>query len=170
MVYGFVRQSGGRVEIESAPGQGTTVRLQLPRSMLQATEHTQPEEVADEQPAERLALVLEDEADVRQTLCEQLHQLGWLTLEAVNGEQALAMLEASEDIAMLVSDLMLPGRLSGAEVVNHARLHHPQVAVLMISGQDLRPAHNPQLPDVELLRKPFTRIQLAQALRKANRN
>ncbi|HEY2453088.1 MAG TPA: ATP-binding protein [Scandinavium sp.] len=170
MVYGFVRQSGGRVEIESAPGQGTTVRLQLPRSMLQAVERVQAEEVTDERPAERLALVLEDEADVRQTLCEQLHQLGWLTLEAANGEQALAMLDASEDIAMLVSDLMLPGRLSGADVVSHARVHHPRVAVLMISGQDLRPANNPQLPDVELLRKPFTRVQLAQALRKASSN
>jgi signal transduction histidine kinase/ActR/RegA family two-component response regulator len=167
MVYGFVRQSGGRVEIESAPGQGTTVRLQLPRSILPAVERPHEDAVADEMPAERLALVLEDEADVRQTLCEQLHQLGWLTLEASRGEQAIAMLDASEDIAMLVSDLMLPGRLSGAEVVNHARTHHPQVAVLMISGQDLRPAHNPQLPDVELLRKPFTRAQLAQALRQA---
>ncbi|MFK3662557.1 ATP-binding protein [Scandinavium sp. NPDC088450] len=170
MVYGFVRQSGGRVEIESAPGQGTTVRLQLPRSTLQAIERTHEEIMPEEQPAEQLALVLEDETDVRQTLCEQLHQLGWLTLEAMNGEQAIAMLDASPDIAMLVSDLMLPGKLSGAEVVSYARNHHPQVAVLMISGQDLRPEHNPQLPDVELLRKPFTRTQLAQALRQAARN
>lgn len=170
MVYGFVRQSGGRVEIESAPGQGTTVRLQLPRSTLQAIERTHEEIMPEEQPAEQLALVLEDETDVRQTLCEQLHQLGWLTLEAMNGEQAIAMLDASPDIAMLVSDLMLPGKLSGAEVVSYARSHHPQVAVLMISGQDLRPEHNPQLPDVELLRKPFTRTQLAQALRQAARN
>lgn len=170
MVYGFVRQSGGRVEIESAPGQGTTVRLQLPRSTLQAIERTHQEIMPEEQPAEQLALVLEDEADVRQTLCEQLHQLGWLTLEAMNGEQAITMLDASPDIAMLVSDLMLPGKLSGADVVSYARNHHPQVAVLMISGQDLRPAHNPQLPDVELLRKPFTRTQLAQALRQATRN
>ncbi|WP_330983720.1 MULTISPECIES: ATP-binding protein [Enterobacterales] len=170
MVYGFVRQSGGRVEIESAPGQGTTVRLQLPRSTLQAIERTYEEIMPEEQPAEQLALVLEDEADVRQTLCEQLHQLGWLTLEAMNGEQAITMLDASPDIAMLVSDLMLPGKLSGADVVSYARSHHPQVAVLMISGQDLRPAHNPQLPDVELLHKPFTRTQLAQALRQATRN
>jgi CheY-like chemotaxis protein len=167
MVYGFVRQSGGRVEIESAPGQGTTVRLQLPRATLQALERLPEVAVADDVPAERLALVLEDEADVRQTLCEQLHQLGWLTLEAADGEQAIALLDASEEIAMLISDLMLPGRLSGAEVVNHARTYHPQVAVLMISGQDLRPTNNPQLPDVELLRKPFTRTQLAQALRQA---
>ncbi|MBN0818510.1 hypothetical protein JTM12_41180, partial [Pseudomonas aeruginosa] len=53
---------------------------------------------------ERLALVLEDEEDVRQTLCEQLHQLGWLTLETASGEEALQLLEASPDIALLISD------------------------------------------------------------------
>lgn len=167
MVYGFVRQSGGRVEIESAPGQGTTVRLQLPRSVLPTVEPVRNISTHDDQPADQLALVLEDEADVRQTLCEQLHQLGWLTLEAADGEQAIALLNASSDIAMLISDLMLPGRLSGADVVNHARQHFPHLSILMISGQDLRPAHNPQRPDVELLRKPFTRAQLAQALRQA---
>ncbi|MCE1283596.1 response regulator [Enterobacter hormaechei] len=116
--------------------------------------------------SELLVLVLEDEAGVRQTLCEQLHQLGYLTLEAENGEQALNMLDASPDIGMFISDLMLPGGLSGAEVIGHVRSHYPQLPVLLISGQDLRPAHNPQLPDVPLLRKPFTRAQLAQALRK----
>ena len=166
MVYGFVRQSGGRVEIESAPGQGTTVRLQLPRSTLPA--FSDDVVLATTAPAESelLVLVLEDEAGVRQTLCEQLHQLGYLTLEAENGEQALNMLDASPDIGMFISDLMLPGGLSGAEVIGHVRSHYPQLPVLLISGQDLRPAHNPQLPDVPLLRKPFTRAQLAQALRK----
>lgn len=166
MVYGFVRQSGGRVEIESAPGQGTTVRLHLPRSVLPAAADDEALSATASVDSERLVLVLEDEADVRQTLCEQLHQLGYLTLEADNGEQALNMLEASPDIGMFISDLMLPGSLSGAEVINHVRSHYPQLPVLLISGQDLRPAHNPQLPDVQLLRKPFTRVQLAQALRK----
>ena len=166
MVYGFVRQSGGRVEIESAPGQGTTVRLHLPRSVLPAAADDEALSATASVDSERLVLVLEDEADVRQTLCEQLHQLGYLTLEADNGEQALNMLEASPDIGMFISDLMLPGSLSGAEVINHVRSHYPQLPVLLISGQDLRPAHNPQLPDVPLLRKPFTRVQLAQALRK----
>ncbi|MGX5056290.1 ATP-binding protein [Enterobacter asburiae] len=166
MVYGFVRQSGGRVEIESAPGQGTTVRLHLPRSTLPAASEDEALAATTSVDNERLVLVLEDEADVRQTLCEQLHQLGYLTLEADNGEQALSMLAASPDIGMFISDLMLPGGLSGAEVINHVRSHYPQLPVLLISGQDLRPAHNPQLPDVQLLRKPFTRAQLAQALRK----
>lgn len=166
MVYGFVRQSGGRVEIESAPGQGTTVRLQLLRSTLPAFSGDVVLATTAPAESELLVLVLEDEAGVRQTLCEQLHQLGYLTLEAENGEQALNMLDASPDIGMFISDLMLPGGLSGAEVIGHVRSHYPQLPVLLISGQDLRPAHNPQLPDVPLLRKPFTRAQLAQALRK----
>ncbi|HCH39963.1 MAG TPA: hybrid sensor histidine kinase/response regulator, partial [Enterobacter sp.] len=116
--------------------------------------------------SDRLVLVLDDQSDVRQTLCEQLHQLGYLTLEAETGEQALQMLNASSDIEMFISDLMLPGTLSGAEVIQQVRQQFPHLPVLLMSGQDLRPAHNPQLPDVELLRKPFTRAQLAQALQK----
>lgn len=170
MVYGFVRQSGGRVEIESAPGQGTVVRLQLPRATQQAAIHSETTHAEAAPHSDRLVLVLEDEADVRQTLCEQLHQLGYLTLEAETGQQALRMLEASPDIAIFISDLMLPGALSGAEVINHVRVHFPHLPLLLMSGQDLRPAHNPALPDVELLRKPFTRAQLAQALRKVTLN
>jgi signal transduction histidine kinase len=166
MVYGFVRQSGGRVAIDSAPGQGTTVRLQLPRASVQVVSPVEPLPAQEADRTDKLILVLEDEADVRQTLCEQLHGLGYLTLEAECGEQALALLAASEDIGMLISDLMLPGQMSGAEVINYARQHYPHLPLLLISGQDLRPAHNPALPDVELLRKPFTRVQLAQALRR----
>ncbi|RRY69400.1 HAMP domain-containing protein [Klebsiella pneumoniae] len=164
MVYGFVRQSGGRVALESAPGQGTTVRLQLPRALTEVEKEVAP--AVDEPPpaGERLARVLEDEEDVRQTLCEQLHQLGWLTLETASGEEALQLLEASPDIALLISDLMLPGALSGADVIHTARRRFPALPVLLISGQDLRPAQNPALPEVEWLRKPFTRAQLAQAL------
>ncbi|TGC23704.1 hybrid sensor histidine kinase/response regulator [Escherichia sp. E1130] len=164
MVYGFVRQSGGRVEIESAPGQGTTVRLQLPRALTVA-KNLSPAVV--EQTAvsgDKLVLVLEDEAAVRQTICEQLHLLGYLTLEASSGEQALDLLAASTEIDIFISDLMLPGGMSGAEVVNAARKLYPHLTLLLISGQDLRPSHNPALPDVALLRKPFTRAQLAQAL------
>lgn len=165
MVYGFVRQSGGRVEIESAPGQGTTVRLQLPRAVVPVQAQAKPVAVHTANSGEKLVLVLEDEDDVRQTLCEQLHLLGYLTLEAANGEQAMHMLAASSEIDILISDLMLPGGLSGVDVVNHALAHYPQLSILLISGQDLRPAHNPALPDVALLRKPFTRGELAQALR-----
>lgn len=165
MVYGFVRQSGGRVEIESAPGQGTTVRLQLPRAIVPVQIQVEPITEHATTRGEKLVLVLEDEADVRQTLCEQLHLLGYLTLEASNGEQAMHMLASSSEIDIFISDLMLPGGLSGVDVVNHALKHYPQLTILLISGQDLRPAHNPALPDVALLRKPFTRSELAQVLR-----
>ncbi|MBJ8365123.1 response regulator [Citrobacter cronae] len=165
MVYGFVRQSGGRVEIESAPGQGTTVRLQLPRAVVPVQAEAEPIAEHAANRGEKLVLVLEDEADVRQTLCEQLHLLGYLTLEAANGEQAMQMLAASSEIDIFISDVMLPGGLSGVDVVNHAQAHYPQLNILLMSGQDLRPAHNPALPDVALLRKPFTRTELAQALR-----
>lgn len=167
MVYGFVRQSGGRVEIESAPGQGTIVRLQLPRAIVPVATAAEPLAEEDVARTDKLVLVLEDEADVRQTLCEQLHLLGYLTLEAANGEQAMQMLAASSEIDIFISDLMLPGGLSGADVVNHALKHYPHLTLLLISGQDLRPADNPALPDVALLRKPFTRVQLVQALHQA---
>lgn len=165
MVYGFVRQSGGRVEIESAPGQGTTVRLQLPRAIVPVQIQVEPITEHATTRGEKLVLVLEDEVDVRQTLCEQLHLLGYLTLEASNGEQAMHMLASSSEIDIFISDLMLPGGLSGVDVVNHALKHYPQLTILLISGQDLRPAHNPALPEVALLRKPFTRSELAQVLR-----
>ncbi|EFN7881688.1 hybrid sensor histidine kinase/response regulator [Escherichia coli] len=164
MVYGFVRQSGGRVEIESAPGQGTTVRLQLPRALLVAKNVSSAVVEQTAVSGDKLVLVLEDEAAVRQTICEQLHLLGYLTLEASSGEQALDLLAASVEIDIFISDLMLPGGMSGAEVVNAARKRYPHLTLLLISGQDLRPSHNPALPEVALLRKPFTRVQLAQAL------
>ena len=98
-----------------------------------------------------------------------LHCMRVQGLFARERQQALQMLAASTDIEMFISDLMLPGSLSGAEVIQHVRQHFPHLPVLLMSGQDLRPAHNPQLPEVERLRKPFTRAQLAQALRKAAR-
>ena len=166
MVYGFVRQSGGRVQIESAPGQGTLVRLQLPRAPAQALSETQPQVPAASEYQDQLVLVLEDEHDVRQTLCEQLHQLGYLTLETSDSQQALQMLADVPDISIVISDLMLPGNMSGAEVLHYAREHSPHLTLLLISGQDLRRSGQ-WLPDVELLRKPFNQVQLAHALRRA---
>lgn len=167
MVYGFVRQSGGQVELETAPGQGTTVRLLLPRA---------PDAVAARPPVfapthhaaadDRLILVLDDEPAVRQTLCEHLHQLGYLTLECATGEEALALLHQTPDIDLLISDLMLPGEINGAEVIRQAQQKWPKLATLLISGQDLR--HQPvTLPLCERLAKPWQAAQLVQALQRA---
>ncbi len=169
MVYGFVRQSGGRVQIESTPGQGTLVRLQLPRAQTAAIE-TQPLSLpAENDSSNHLVLVLEDENDVRHTLCEHLHQLGYLTLDCADSQEALAMLRQTPDISMLISDLMLPGELNGVQVIRQAREINPQLATLLISGQDMRRHGEDDLQDIELLRKPFSQRQLALALQLARR-
>lgn len=166
MVYGFVRQSGGRVQIDSEPGKGTQVRLQLPRAPSLELAEALPAPGRLDDISDQLVMVLEDEPDVRQTLCEQLHQLGYLTLEAGDSQQALRLMAEVPDISIVISDLMLPGELSGADVLHSARVAHPHLSLLLISGQDLRRSEK-RLPDVELLRKPFTRAQLAEALHKA---
>jgi len=168
MVYGFVRQSGGQIELETAPGQGTTVRLLLPRAPeMAATAPLPPVQPTPPDAAnDRLVLVLDDEPAVRQTLCEHLHQLGYLTLECGDGEQALALLRQTPDIDLLISDLMLPGEINGAEVIRQAQQNWPQLATLLISGQDLR--HQPvTLPLCERLAKPWQQAQLVQALQRA---
>ncbi|ORM71342.1 hybrid sensor histidine kinase/response regulator [Pantoea wallisii] len=166
MVYGFVRQSGGQIELETAPGQGTTVRLLLPRAP-EAVQTAAPTPAFIPAPrSDRLVLVLDDEPAVRQTLCEHLHQLGYLTLECSDGETALTLLRQTPDIEMLISDLMLPGTLNGADVIRQAQQQWPQLATLLISGQDLRQTPV-TLPLCERLAKPWQQAQLAQALARA---
>ncbi|AHG21383.1 histidine kinase [Chania multitudinisentens RB-25] len=169
MVYGFVRQSGGRVQIETTPGAGTLVRLQLPRAS--ALTHAVPHIVLPEEndSADHLILVLEDENDVRHTLCEHLHQLGYLTLDSADSQEALALLRQTADITFLISDLMLPGELNGVQVIRQAREINPQLTTLLISGQDIRRHDEGEQPDIELLRKPFSQRQLAAALQRARR-
>ncbi|MBP2198200.1 ATP-binding protein [Pantoea cypripedii] len=166
MVYGFVRQSGGQIELETAPGQGTTVRLLLPRApdVAQSASAVAPQLLSAS--ADRLVLVLDDEPAVRQTLCEHLHQLGYLTLECGDGESALTLLRQTPDIELLISDLMLPGNLNGADVIRQAQQQWPQLATLLISGQDLRQTPV-MLPLCERLAKPWHQAQLVQALERA---
>ena len=166
MVYGFVRQSGGQIELDTAPGQGTTVRLLLPRAPESAASSSPAQPVAPPTPRDKLVLVLDDEPAVRQTLCEHLHQLGYVTLECASGEEALALLRQTPDIDLLISDLMLPGGLNGAEVIRQAQQQWPQLATLLISGQDLR-LQPVALPLCERLAKPWQGAQLAQALARA---
>ncbi|WP_343551326.1 ATP-binding protein [Pantoea sp.] len=166
MVYGFVRQSGGQIELETAPGQGTTVRLLLPRAPEAVQPTRLPVPIAPTASNDRLILVLDDEPAVRQTLCEHLHQLGYLTLECGDGESALALLRQTPDIDMLISDLMLSGGMNGADVIRQAQAQWPHLATMLISGQDLRRSQV-TLPLCERLAKPWHQAQLVQTLERA---
>ncbi|HMV18158.1 MAG TPA: PAS-domain containing protein [Zoogloea sp.] len=162
MVYGFVRQSGGNIRILSTPGKGTNVRFILPMTEAPAPRSDQPPARAAHHDAPRgLVLLVEDEPEVRKVIREQLTELGYPVLEAANGIEAAAMLEAVDDIAVLVSDTVMPG-LGGRELAARARRLRPQLPILLITGYATQaPADGPDLPT---LRKPFDRSDLAAAL------
>jgi len=134
---------------------------------MQAVTETPLLPLDDSDGTDNLVLVLEDENDVRHTLCEHLHQLGNLTLDCAESHEALALLRQTPDIGVLISDLMLPGELDGVQVIGLAREINPHITALLISGQDIRRHHEDTLPNVELLRKPFSQRQLALALQRA---
>lgn len=167
-VYGFVKQSRGHVQIYSEPGEGTTVKIYLPRYHSEASE-TEEEAlcaVARGQNNETI-LVVEDDEDVRAYSCETLRELGYSVLEARNAGTALQMLERHGDVAVLFTDIGLPGGINGKQLAEEARKLRPTVKVLFTSGYARNAiVHDGRLdPGVELLTKPFTQAALAERLR-----
>ncbi len=160
MVYGFVRQSGGRVQIETEPDRSTLIRLQLPCAEALPTTEKEITETASfaEEGEMPLIVVLEDQADVRQTLCEYLHSMGCLTMDTDSGEQALDWVRTIPDVALLISDVVLPGQASGIDVVTQAEQLKPDIKVLLVSGHDF----SDQVSEMRfpLLMKPYTRTEL----------
>jgi len=177
MVYGFVRQSGGQVEMESAPARGTTVRLLLPRAQPDRDGQVGtglPDAAGDGQ-GERV-LVVEDDAAVRQLMAGLLRQLGYRVTEAADGPQALEAATAAGPLELLVTDMVMPGGMNGAALANRLRESRPKLPVLFVSGYSDRPL--PGVPaDSEAppqgsgpvdrnLGKPFSRRALARAVRR----
>jgi CheY-like chemotaxis protein len=168
MTYGFVKQSGGHVEIESHPGRGTTVRLFLPRAA-QAVEPLRDEVPAHARPAPRSAgqtiMLVEDDELVRRYARDQLVGLGYTVLEAHDGSQALGLLDGGESIDLLFTDVVMPG-MSGRELADRARASCPGLRVLYTSGyaQDAI-VHDGRLDaGVQLLAKPYRRDELARRI------
>ncbi|MCQ8783406.1 response regulator [Aurantimonas sp. CSK15Z-1] len=166
MVYGFVRQSGGHVAIDSAIGRGTTVTLFLPRSEcaedVAGTDH-QPDAVHG---AETI-LAVEDDPEVRLTVVEMLKDLGYDVLAADSAESALAVIDGGAAIDLLFTDVVMPGDLRSTELAERARAALPGLAVLFTSGyaEDVI-VHDGRLDaGVELLSKPYTEAALATKLR-----
>jgi signal transduction histidine kinase len=154
-VYGFAKQSGGAIRIESTPNQGTTVRLYLPRTMPGASVgHTLQRPVPA---AERQAtvLVVEDEDDVRQLAAETLQEFGYQVLVAADAPAAKALLEQNR-VDLLLSDIVMPGGMSGLDLADEARRQKKDLPVLLISGCADAPSRLAARDQVfELLPKPF---------------
>ena len=169
MVYGFAKQSGGQLTVFSEPGHGTTVRLYLPRA--EAIErHAEPEAPREATPRSRgeIVLVVEDNPDVRSLTTTLLGGLGYRVLEARDGKAALAILRESPRLDLLLSDVMLPGGMSGMELATEARRRRAGIKVLFMSGYADGDAVRPSVGldgGAPLLDKPFRRDLLARKVR-----
>jgi len=168
-VYGTVQQSGGFVAIESAVGKGTTVYLYFPQVEARPSE-TAAAVSASEAPfgdGERI-LVVEDNDKVREATVSRLESLGYAVLQARTGPEAIKLLESGEPVALVFSDLVLPGRMTGYDVAEWIRSKKPDLKLVLASGYSNMPlAASEAVREIGVLGKPCTREQLAHAFRKA---
>ena len=167
-VYGFVKQSGGHVKIYSELGEGTSVKIYLPR--LYADEASEAEESVVKVPrgeSNETILVTEDDEDVRAYTQSILRELGYEVLEAPNGTAALELLARHPEIRLLFTDVGLPGGMNGRQLAEAARQQHPRLKVLFTTGYARNAImHDGRVdPGVELITKPFTYAALAGKLR-----
>ena len=171
MVYGFVKQSGGHIKIYSEPGQGTTVRLYLPRAREQEDLQTNVDSGPTTGGTETV-LVVEDDADVRSTVVDMLTELGYRVLQAREAQSALAIVESGIPIDLIFTDVVMPGPLRSPELARKARERLPNVAVLFTSGYTENAiVHGGRLDEgIDLLSKPYSREALARKIRHVLRN
>ncbi len=166
-VYGFVKQSGGHVKLYSEAGQGTAVKIYLPRMLGNvADEHDEHFIAVPSGGLHEVVLVVEDDADVRLFTTDSLRDLGFTVLEAYDGPSALKQLERHPEVQLLFTDVGLPG-INGAQLVAAVRELRPDVKVLFTTGYARNAiVHQERLDSgVELITKPFTRAQLASRIR-----
>jgi len=171
MVYGFVKQSGGHIAIESEKGRGTTVWIYLPK----AEGAMVP--VADQRISESpkgghgKILVVEDDSLVRAYVVAQIQSLGYTTLSASDAQEALSVLRSSDPVDLLFTDVIMPGSMNGRELSIEALKLRPTLKVLYTSGYTENAiGEDGRLdPDVLLLVKPYSRADLARMIRLAMR-
>jgi PAS domain S-box-containing protein len=166
MVYGFVKQSGGHVKIYSEPGNGTTVKLYLPRSH-EAEDVLAPAQIHQAVGGTETVLVAEDDEEVCATVVAMLSELGYQVLKAHDGESALAVIQSGIKVDLLFTDVVMPGPLRSPDLARKARERLPGLAVLFTSGYTQNAiVHSGRLdPGVELLSKPYSREELARRIR-----
>ncbi len=166
-IYGFVRQSGGVVRLDSTPGQGTTVLLYFPK---QGTADAQrqppaPQSAPGDAAGTATVLLVEDQDDVRAVAAERLRELGYVVLEAGDGSAALPLLRSEVRVDLLVTDVGLPGGLNGRQIADAARERRPGLPVLFITGYAGNALQGQLAPGMQVIGKPFALDALAAKVR-----
>ncbi|WP_083531113.1 hybrid sensor histidine kinase/response regulator [Pararhizobium antarcticum] len=166
MVYGFVKQSGGHINIYSEPGQGTTIKLYLPRSM-QSEDRLVDIDCGPITGGSETILIAEDDEAVRETVVALLSDLGYSVLKSKDAQSALTVIESGMAIDLLFTDVVMPGPMKSPELARKARERLPGISVLFTSGYTENSiVHSGRLDEgVELLSKPYTREALARKIR-----
>jgi signal transduction histidine kinase len=166
-VYGFVRQSNGHVKIYSELGSGTSVKIFLPRVRAEVGAAPAAPEPAPRADAATTVLVVEDDPDVRALSVAMIGRLGYRVLEAGDGAAALELLRARPEVALMFTDVGLPGQQNGRELAAAALEERPGLKVLFTTGYARNAIiHHGRLdPDVALLAKPFSMAALGEKLR-----
>jgi signal transduction histidine kinase len=165
-VYGFAKQSGGDLRLDTAPGYGTTIEILLPGCG--APEGLRVTETAPARRGARggeVVLVVEDEPDVRDVAVEGLRALGYSTFSAGDGESALDILRGDSRIDLLFSDVVMPGTKNGVQLSDEARRLRPGLRVLLTSGYNTVLVTTPA--DIRVLSKPYDNSRLAEQVREA---
>ena len=167
-VYGFVKQTGGHLKIYSEVGVGTTIKLYLPRNFGEAA--TQPRQIAAlSLTGTETVLLVDDDEIVRATVASMLGSLGYDVLEAATGAEAISILENGTAIALLFTDIIMPGGgINGRKLAERAVEINPAIKVLFTSGYTENSiVHNSRLDaGVEFLSKPYDRDRLAMKVRR----
>jgi PAS domain S-box-containing protein len=168
MIYGFAKQSGGHLKIYSEVGHGTTIRLYLPRVSAAETAAAAPKPAPAEHPrGGETILVVEDDREVRGFVVGQLRDLGYRVIEAPNGREARTILESDAAIDLLLTDVVMPGGITGRNLADGAKARRPNLKTLFSSGYTENSIiHQGKLdPGVNFLPKPFRRQDLALKVR-----
>jgi CheY-like chemotaxis protein len=164
-VYGFVRQSGGQVRLDSVVGRGTRVRLYLPAET-QARPQAERSAPGPAEGGRETILLVEDHTDVRVMAEGILAEFGYRVIPARSGSEALDILMGPDAIDLLFTDVVMPGGISGLELAAEAARLRPDLAVLATSGHVGEQGEAGGLP-LALLPKPYSRADLARAVRRA---
>jgi CheY-like chemotaxis protein len=169
MVYGFVKQSGGHIKIYSEEGHGTSVKLYLPRSTVEASPATALPLLSPNEGGDEAILVVEDDPLVRKSVVAQIESLGYAALAAADAAEALDIIAQTAKIDLLFTDTIMPGGMNGRQLVEEALKRRPALKVLYTSGysEDVV-IHQGRLdPGVLLLVKPYRKTELARMIRVA---